>query len=97
MLTLVSQAALFTMLYSDSLARFVFDGEENFSNSYLSGLGESGWRIVLSLSVLAIPSVFSGFLFKDLFLGFGATTFLDSIFLMPENAHFFESDYLPAA
>jgi hypothetical protein len=42
MLTLVSQAAIFTMLYSDSLARFVFDGDENFSVAHLSGLGESG-------------------------------------------------------
>lgn len=97
MLTLISQAALFTMLYSDSLARFVFDGEENFSNSHLPALGESSWKIVSSLCVLAIPSIFSGFLFKDLFVGFGALTFSDSIFLLPESSHFFESDFLPAS
>lgn len=97
MLTLVSQAAVFTMLYSDSLARFVFDGDENFSSSNLTGVGESGIKIVISLAVLAIPSIFSGFLFKDFFIGFGSFVFADSIFLNPNAAHFFESDYLPAA
>ena len=65
MLTLISQAALFTMMYSDSLARFVFEGDENFSGSYLSGAGESGYKITLSLAILALPSMFSGFFFKS--------------------------------
>lgn len=47
-----------------------------------------------SLVLLALPSIFSGFFFKDFFLGFGSFTFLDSIFLVPQNAHFFESDYM---
>lgn len=42
MFTLISQAATFTMLYSDSLARFAFDGDENFSASNLPAVGESG-------------------------------------------------------
>mgnify|MGYP006200778597 CR=1 FL=1 len=96
MLTLISQAALFTMMYSDSLARFVFEGDENFSGSYLSGAGESGYKITLSLAILALPSMFSGFFFKDLFIGFGSFTFADAIFLLPTNAHFFESDYMLA-
>ena len=95
MLLLVSQAAVFTMLYSDSLSRFVFDGDENFSSSYLPLLGESGFKIVFSLSVLAIPSVFSGFFFKEMFVGFGSFTFADSIFLIPTSGHFFEADFLP--
>lgn len=94
MLTLISQAALFTMMYSDSLARFVFDGDENFSGAYLTGVGESGAKIVISLAILATPSMFSGFFFKDLFIGFGGFTFADSILLTPTNAHFFESDYM---
>lgn len=94
---LLSQAAIFTMLYSDSLARFVFDGDENFSTGYLSTVGESGPNMVFSLCVLAVPSLFSGFFCKDLFIGFGSFTFADSILLLPTNAHFFESDYLPAS
>jgi len=96
MLTLISQAAVFTMLYSDSLARFVFDGDENFSSAYLPNVGESGWKIVTSLAILAIPSMFSGFLFKDFFIGFGGSAFADSIILLPNNSHFFESEFLPA-
>lgn len=49
-----------------------------------------------SLAVLAVPSMFSGFVFKDFFIGFGNFTFADSIILFPANAHFFESDFLPA-
>lgn len=97
MMTLISQAALFTMLYSDSLARFVFDGDENFSVSNLPNVGESGVKIVTSLAVLAVPSIFSGFLFKDFFIGFGSFVFADSMFLDPLAAHFFESDFLFAS
>jgi len=97
MMTLISQAALFTMLYSDSLARFVFDGDENFPTSYLSGVGESGNKIVGSLAILAVPSIFSGFVFKDFFIGFGSFIFVDSMFLDPFSAHFFESDFLYAS
>lgn len=96
MLTLLSQAAIFTMLYSDSLARFVFDGDENFSVGNLPSVGESGYKIVIALGILAVPSVFSGFFFKELFLGFGGFVFADSILLLPNNAHFLETDFLPA-
>lgn len=94
MMTLVSQAAIFTMLYSDSLARFVFEGDENFSVAYLPNVGESGFKITVSLALLAFPSMFSGYLFKDFFLGFGSFSFADTMFLAPHTAHFFESDYL---
>ena len=94
MMTLVSQAAVFTMLYSDSLARFVFEGDENFSVAYLSNVGESGFKMSVSLAILAVPSIFSGYLFKDFFIGFGSFAFADSIFLSPNASHFFESDYL---
>lgn len=94
MITLISQAALFTMLYSDSLARFVFDGDENFSTPLITGVGESGWKITGSLAALAVPSMLSGFLFKDFFIGFGSFIFADSMFLNPLSAHFFESDFL---
>lgn len=94
MLTFISQAAMFTMMYSDSLSRFVFGGVEKFPTAFLTGVGESGVKIVSSLAVLALPSIFSGFLFKDLFIGFGNFTFSDSIWLAPLSAHFFESDYM---
>jgi len=97
LVTLILQAATFTMLYSDSLARFVFDGDENFSAANLPGLGESGFKITFSLAVLAIPSIFSGFVFKDFFIGFGSFIFADSMLLTPNNAHFFESDFMFAS
>lgn len=88
---------MFTVLYSDGMSRFVFDGDENFSASELFFVGESGSKIVMSLAVLAIPSVFSGYLCKDFFIGFGSMAFADSVHLNTLSAHFFESDYLPAA
>lgn len=96
MLTLISQAALFTMMYSDSMARTVFYGDENWAGSNLTLVGESGIKMSISLAILALPSIFSGFFFKDFFLGFGSFNFADSIFLLPQNSHFFESDYMLA-
>jgi len=96
MLTLISQAALFTMMYSDSMARTVFYGDENWSGSNLLSVGESGIKMSISLAILAVPSIFSGFFFKDFFLGFGSFSFADSVLLLPQNSHFFESDYMLA-
>lgn len=52
---------------------------------------------MLVLAFLALPSIFSGFFFKDLFVGFGSVNFADSIFLLPARSHFFEADFLPAS
>lgn len=95
MLLLVSQAAVFTMMYSDSLHRFIFDGEENFPTGYILNVGESGSIIVSSLFILALPSIFSGFIFKDLFIGFGNFIFDGSIFLLPNSNYFYEAEFLP--
>lgn len=94
MLTLVSQAALFTILYSDSLARFVFDGDELFPTPAAFEAGEPQYKMVSALAILAVPSIFSGFLFKDFFLGLGSFALSESVFLLPTNAAFFESDFL---
>jgi len=50
----------------------------------------------ISLAILAVPSIFSGFFFKDFFLGFGSFSFADFVLLLPQNSHFFESDYMLA-
>jgi len=94
MLTLVSQAALFTILYSDSLARFVFDGDELFPTPGAFAAGEPQYKMILALSALAVPSIFSGFVFKDFFLGLGSFAFVDSIFLAPLNSTYLESEFL---
>lgn len=97
MTTLIAQAAIFTTFYSDLISKFVFENDENFAGALLPNLGEANFNIVFSLALLAIPSIFSGFFFKELFIGFGSTIYSDSIFVLPNSAHFFESDYLPVS
>lgn len=46
------------------------------------------------LSILTVVSIFSGFLFKDIFIGVGSAAFSDSIFVSLLNQVFFECDYI---
>jgi len=41
--------------------------------------------MLLPMLILAIFSIFAGYMLKDLFIGFGSITWMNSIFLLPNN------------
>ena len=97
MFNLILHAAVYTAVYANDLIS-VFDDsddEDGFSDSVFSNITESGFNILFSLFLLVIVSVVSGFLFKDLFIGAGNSTFHDSIFVLLNNQTYCESEYLP--
>jgi hypothetical protein len=49
------------------------------------------------LIVLALASIFSGFMFKELFIGFGSFAFSSSIFCLPRHSYFFLPELLPVS
>jgi NADH-ubiquinone oxidoreductase chain 5 len=48
------------------------------------------------LFILAICSVSSGFLFKDLFIGLGTTFFQNTILIKNENYTFTDAEFIPS-
>lgn len=76
-------AAFFTAFYSMRLLYLTFLAEPNGRRIVLQGAHESGWKILLPLAILAIPSVFIGYLTKDFFIGFGSDFWGSSIFQNP--------------
>ena len=61
--------ALLTSIYSWRLLFKTFHGNYNNKNLNISSMHESPMVMIIPLIILAIGAIFSGFLFKDLFIG----------------------------
>jgi len=66
-----SFGAFFTSFYSIRLLFLVFLTDTNGFRPIIIKAHEGNFKLVFPLLVLAIPSMFIGFLSKDLFIGFG--------------------------
>jgi NADH-ubiquinone oxidoreductase chain 5 len=78
--------AIFTTLYSVKVIFLTFLANPNGSVNYYKNAHESDIFISLPLVILAIFSIFFGFLTKDIFIGLGSGFFVDnSIFIHPVN------------
>jgi|TARA_B110000459_G_scaffold197345_1_gene240631 NADH-ubiquinone oxidoreductase chain 5 len=52
-------------------------------------------KLVLPLAILAVPSVFIGYLSKDMIIGFGTDFWQNSLFTDPVNTNIIESEFIP--
>ena len=64
--------AFLTSIYSWRLIFKTFHGEYNNKNQSISSIHESPLVMLLPLIILAVGSVLAGFIFKDLFMGYGS-------------------------
>ena len=90
-----SISVFFTAFYSFRLIYLTFINNYNGSRIVLNIIHESSLIIILPLLILALGSIFIGFLLKDLFIGIGTSFWNNSIFMFPVNTFFIESEYLP--
>ncbi len=76
--------ALLTAIYSWRLLFKTFHGSYNNKNQNFSSMHESPMTMIIPLIILAIGAIFSGFLFKDLFIGIesSAKFWKNSIFFL---------------
>ena len=89
-------AALFTAFYSFRLLYLTFISNSNASQSVFKNSHESGFKMSFPLFILAIASIFIGYLFKDAFIGLGSSFFGNSIFILPSNADtFIDAEFIP--
>jgi NADH-ubiquinone oxidoreductase chain 5 len=66
------------------------------SNKFiLTNLHEASPFMLFSLSVLAVGSIFFGFIFKDLYVGLGSDVIFSGFGFAPTNVGLFESEFLP--
>jgi len=68
---LAVSTAFFTSVYSVRLLLFVFFGKSNIFKSYFIS-NESLFFMSISMFLLSLLTIFAGFFFSDLFLGFGS-------------------------
>jgi NADH-ubiquinone oxidoreductase chain 5 len=61
-------------------------------NSYLNS-HEANVAVILPLFVLALFSIFFGFVFSDLFVGVGSDFFANSLFIHPNNISIIEAEF----
>jgi NADH-ubiquinone oxidoreductase chain 5 len=78
--------AIFTTLYSIKVIYLTFLTNPNGSLTYYKNVHESDIFISIPLIILAIFSIFFGFITKDIYIGLGSNFFIDnSIFIHPMN------------
>ena len=76
--------AIFTTLYSVKVIYLTFLSTPNGSKNYYKNAHESDIFISLPLVILAIFSIYFGYITKDIFIGLGSGFFVDnSIFIHP--------------
>merc|ERR1712109_430140 len=88
---LVYCCAFITMLYSIKLLFLIFYSKFNYYKSKsLNYIYEGGLYIYISQIVLLLFSIFSGYFFKEIFIGFGNIHIYNSILQLPKSISFFE-------
>nr|YP_011007923.1 NADH dehydrogenase subunit 5 [Aureophycus aleuticus]WBP69754.1 NADH dehydrogenase subunit 5 [Aureophycus aleuticus] len=89
-----SLAAFCTAFYSIRLLALCFLAEPNGSRSLLLSASEGGWPIGLVLGILALPSMFIGYLGRDLFIGLGTDFWGNALFCMPTNLSIIDAEFM---
>jgi len=81
--------ALLTSIYSWRLLFKTFHGNYNNKKLNISSIHESPMVMIIPLIILAIGAIFSGFLFKDLFIGIESSNnfWKNSVFFLESLSH----------
>lgn len=87
-------AAFCTAFYSIRLIYLTFLSNPNGKRIIIQHAHESNWKMLLPLGLLAIPSIFIGYLTKDLFIGFGTNFWGLSIFYNPITSNYIDSEFI---
>jgi NADH-ubiquinone oxidoreductase chain 5 len=86
-------AAFCTAFYSMRLLYLTFLAEPMGSKPVILGAHEPSINMSLTLGLLAIPSIFIGYLSKDLMIGWGGEFFGNALFCLPENYSLIDGEF----
>src|SRR6202453_801762 len=82
-----------TGFYSFRLINLVFLTVPNGSRSVYLNSHEANLSVIISLFILALFSIFFGYIFSDLFVGVGSDFFGNSLFIHPNNIAMIEAEF----
>jgi len=89
-----TMGAFLTAFYSTRLLYYVFNTKCNISLLQRHSVIEPGWAITLPITILGVTSIIGGYLFNDIFVGFG-TMFHDmAIHISPQHFSSTQYEYL---
>jgi len=87
-------SALFTSFYSLRLLFQTFINNPHSNQVNLKHAAESPISMSLPLFILAIGSIFVGYLGKDMFIGMGSSFFAQSIFVLNDHITLINAEFL---
>ena len=88
-------AAFFTAFYSLRLAHLTFLSEPNGYRPVITHAHDSPIRMALPLAILAVPSIFIGYLTKDMIIGMGTDFWGNSLYVLPKNMNMIDAEFIP--
>jgi len=88
-------AAFFTAFYSMRLAFLTFLSEPNGYKPVLIGAHDAPIKMALPLLILSVPSIFIGYLSRDLFIGLGSPFWNGALFVLPTNLNAIDAEFIP--
>ena len=90
-----SITAFLTAFYSFRLLYVAFIQESSAPKPIAAATHEPGLPMLFPMGALSVGSIFSGFFFKDLFIGLGTPAWGVSIFVSPTHAYEFGAEFAP--
>lgn len=90
-----SICVLFTSYYSFRLLFLTFLTPTATFIQSIKKTHESPIIMAIPLMILALGSIFVGFLGKDMMIGVGTSFWGNSLYVLPENSNLLESEYIP--
>tara|TARA_B110000967_G_scaffold210072_1_gene270234 strand:- start:1672 stop:2484 length:813 start_codon:yes stop_codon:yes gene_type:complete len=90
-----SCAAFLTAFYSIRLAYLTFLAEPNGYKPVITYAHDSSLNMALPLAILAIPSIFIGYLSKDMLIGLGTDFWGNSLHVIPKNMNMIDAEFIP--
>jgi len=88
-------AAFFTAFYSFRLVYLTFLAKPNGLKGVIGHAHEVPLVMGIPLIILAFGSIFLGYLTRDMIVGIGTDFWQHSIFILPQNNLFIESEFIP--
>lgn len=89
-------SAFFTAFYSFRLIYYTFLSSPNGPKSIYTHAHDAPAIMSLPLIVLAIGSIFVGYIAKDMMIGLGTDFWGNSIFLLPEHVIQIDAEFIPS-
>lgn len=88
-------AAFFTAFYSFRLIYLTFIANPNAPRTNIEHAHDAPFIMALPLMILAIGSIFVGYVMKDMIIGVGTDFWGNAIFTHPTNLTLIESEFIP--